>query len=49
MGLPRACGGATGRVVQGIAASMKGTAFTKIYVDVGLPKILKKLDAREGV
>ena len=29
MGLARACGGATGRVVQGIAASMKGTAFTR--------------------
>ena len=27
MGLARACGGVTGRVVQGIAASMKGTAF----------------------
>jgi hypothetical protein len=26
MGLARACGGATCRVVQGIAASMKGTA-----------------------
>jgi hypothetical protein len=31
MGLARACGGATGRVVQGIAASMEGTAFIGIY------------------
>ena len=36
MGLARACGGSTGRVVQGIAASMKGKACPKTDLASGL-------------
>jgi hypothetical protein len=40
LGLARACGGATGRVVQGIAASMNGTAYHgSIDVEPGIASL----------
>ena len=40
MVLARACGGATGRVVQGIAASIQGTAFPGRNVSAGVRSFL---------
>jgi len=47
-GARRACGGATGRVVRGIAASIKGTAFTGIYPARDGPNVQASHKATSG-